>query len=295
MTIGGESQTRTRLTQKIRAYSFDKAELRHLCKILDERVRGAADDEIAHFPQLQQSDEVFAENKGLLRKGFQLTVTATGDDGQQLSGTVESVFESPNFPESLVSLYVNSETALRAWYNYAPRSSLELYLDFSKNDLLDLSPAPSEATPNESRLTVQGLDTTWANGVYSETLALLKKRSTSFSFIHKTNIYDMLLWFVGIPFGFWLAWKLSGPIESSFLQASRFFTNAIYVFVFLVGLLLLRLVFHYGRWVLPLVEYRSPVNRAIRHRITLSVLALAVFGSFLYDAVKWIFRLLVPA
>ena len=86
-------------------------------------------------------------------------------DGQELYGGIDEIFNSPNFPDQIKSIYVNSEIPLRQCYNYYPRNSLELFLDFSKLGLFNLSLLPSQETPNASNLAVQCYDSTWVHGV----------------------------------------------------------------------------------------------------------------------------------
>ncbi|KKL48448.1 hypothetical protein LCGC14_2325400, partial [marine sediment metagenome] len=68
-----------------------------------------------------------------------------------------------------------------------------------------------------------------------------------------------------------------------------FVQNAAYVYVFLASLIFFRLLFHYARWVWPLVEYRSPRNAALKHRVTLGIITLGIVTTLIYDLVKAIF------
>ena len=100
-------------------------------------ILGAGELEVQAFEQRGQTTEEFEANKRILRDGFQLAITAKGHDGKELYGTVEEVFESPNFPENLTVLYVNSSIQLRS-QNYVPRNQVEMYLDFVRPHPLDL-------------------------------------------------------------------------------------------------------------------------------------------------------------
>ncbi len=71
-----------------------------------------------------------------------------------------------------------------------------------------------------------------------------------------------------------------------FGQISEILQSAVYVYVFCFSLILFRVLFDYGRWVFPIVEYQTSTNTALKHRIFWSALAVAVFGNFVYDMFK---------
>lgn len=277
---------KNRLSKDIKSCSLEKDELRKLCEILRERNRAAADIEFAEFKQLQQTDEQFDKTKEIAREAFELKPTIISSEGSDLYGSIEEVFDSPNFPESVEQLYLNGENTLRAIYNYYPRNTFELLLDFSKPDIFDLTLAPSDPTPNRSRLVVQGYESTWTNGVFNEVINFLKQRPAPLSFLHKQSVYDVFVWVVGFPFAFWVSYKASGVVQALFSDLGAFVISAAYLYVFLFALILLRILFHYARWVWPLIEYRSSRNKAMRHRAIIAGLAVTIFSAFIYDILR---------
>jgi hypothetical protein len=126
---GAEQKLTNRLTQEQVSCALTKDDVRKLLSILQERANTAAELEVASFQQLDQTEEVFEDNKRLLRDGFRLRITVSGENGQELYGPVDDVFESPNFPESVKSVYINSESYLRGAYNYTPHNAFELRID----------------------------------------------------------------------------------------------------------------------------------------------------------------------
>lgn len=280
---------KNRLSQKISSLSLDKNELKKLCEILQERFNGAADLEIKAFARGNQTDEEFENNKKTLQECFELKVTISGTNGEELYGATEDVFNSPNFPDDIETFYVNSETILRAVHNYYPRNSFNVFLQFSKPKILDFSFMPSQSTPNESKIEVQGYDATWTNGVFNEITNYFQRRSTSLSIVHNHSIYDVLLWVLGFPFAFWVSFKASSSIETIFSNFNPFVKNAVYLYIFIATLFGFRILFHYLRWVCPLVEYRSPKNKILIHRAVLATLFIGVFGAFIHDVIKYIF------
>ncbi len=278
-----------RMKMDIKSLAIDRDDLKKLCKILQERNNAAADIEESLFQQKDQTDEQYEENKKTLKDSFELKITITGKDGEELWGTIDDVFGSANFPEQVTSLYIDSESFLRNVHNYYPHNSFKIFLDFSKSKIFDLSLMPSHSTPNGSNIEVKGYNATWVNGLFSELKKFFDSRSSTFSIVHGHSIYDVLLWLLGFPLSFWIVSNLSTQIESVFMDISIFATNALYLYIFIGTLLIFRFLFHYLRWVCPLVEFRSKENKMLAHRTILAVLSIGWFGQFIYDILKWLF------
>ena len=276
----------TELSQKITACAFSREDLKTLCEILQESSRAAAEEEISHYMPLDRPLEQVIADRESLRLGFELKVNVRGMDDKGLFGTIPAVFNSPRFPDKVKSLYIDSELDLRNLYNWSPRNHFELFLDFTKPDLFNLSLSPSISTPNASNILVNGLNSDWVSGVYRKVTDFIKEKRTRRGFFHKHSIYDFLLLLVGLPFAFWMTYKLSGLINSTFGKFSIFVRNGAYVGLFFLMLHLFRTLFVYARWVFPIVEYKGSTNTARKHRYILGSLVIAVFGNFLYDLFK---------
>ena len=282
-------QVRNRLTSKISSFSGNKEDLLKLFQVLQERSHAAGEIEVANFKQGVQSEVDFSNNKKTLKEGFDLKPTIVSTDGKELWGRFQDIFESPNFPDQIKSIYVNSEIPLKVGYNYHPANSFELFLDFSKPDLFNLSFLPSQATPNASNIVVQGYDATWTHGVFNEFNSFIKNHPSKLTWLHRHSIYDFLVWIAGLPFGFWVSYKFSGCLNKIFGNVSPFVLNASYVYVFLASMILFRLLFHYARWVWPLVEYQSLKNKSGKHQIAIGAIALGLASAFIWDLIKIIF------
>jgi len=280
---------RNRLTSKISSFSVTKEDLYKLFQILQERSHAAGDIEVSNFKKMDQLDEDYENNKKTIKEGFNLKPTIVSADGKELWGNFKDIFESPNFPDQIKSIYVNSEMPLKAAYNYNPANSFVLFLDFSKPDLFNLSFLPSQATPNESNIAVQGYDATWTHGVFNEFNSFVKSCPSRMTLLHRHSVYDLLVWALALPFGFWMSYKFSGILTKIFGGLSSFVLNGSYVYVFLASLVFFRLIFHYARWVWPLVEHKSSKNRAIKHQIVLGAIALGTLTTFIVDLIKIIF------
>ena len=289
MIQGANQNLTNRLSLERVSCSLDKDALRRLMAILQERANAAADLEIASYQQLDQTDEVFESNKQRLREGFELRITVTGQNGKELFGPLDEVFDSPNFPLDLKYAYINSENFLKGAYNYTPLNSFELFFDFSKPEIFDFTIFPSQPTPNETNVKVIGKDATWTNGVFREVQQFLSEHTSRGAWLHKHSVYDALLWLVGYPLVFWSAYKLSPLIPDSG-DAGPFLKAALYVYVGLLVLVALRALFHYARWVFPTAEYKGQRSRSGAHKATLWALTLGLAGSFLYDVLSTVFR-----
>jgi uncharacterized membrane protein YuzA (DUF378 family) len=281
---------RNKLSWKITSFSVDKTDdLKRLFQILQERCHAAGEIEVSNFKQMEQTAEEYEQNKRIIKEGFELKLTVASIDGQELYGGINEIFNSPNFPEQIKSIYVNSEIPLRVPYNYYPSNSIQLLLDFSKPELFNLSILPSQETPNASNITVQGSDATWVHGVFSESSNFIKRHPAKLTWLHKHSIYDLLVWGFGLPFGFWVTYKLSNILNSIFGKLHSIVQSATYVYVFIASLFLFSLLFRYARWVWPLIEYRSSSNIELKHRIILGAITIGLISKFIYDIIKAIF------
>ncbi len=277
------------LNTQIRCLSIDKEHIQRLLQVLKERCCSACDLELANLKQFDQSDEDFADFKDTLKDAYEVRMTVNATDGQQLIGAVDDVLNSPNYPEDIKSIYIASDSVLKGVYNYTPRNFFQIFFDFSKPKLLDFSLMPSQATPNGSTITVSGYDATWANGVFKELDSFVKKNPSNMTWIHRSGVYDLLVWIIGLPPGFWLCYKLSGFFGRLFGSFSIFVQSAAYVYVFLVVLFGFRLLFHYARWVFPIVEFRIPRNKELAHRVVLGAIILGIVSSVIWDICKSLF------
>ena len=265
--------------------SFDKDELRRLITLLQERLDAAAELEVDNFKKLTQTDEEYEKNKNVLRDGYKIRPTLIGFGGLELFGLATDVFDSPNFPENVKSIYINSSINLKAVHGYSVRNYLELFIDFSRPEIFDFNIMPSGSTPNGSNVKVNGADATWVNGVFHEIQSFISEHKAKAPWLHKHTIYDILLLVIGYPIGFWACFK-AAPVISIVESGGPFLRAALYVYVFIAVLIGFRAFFHYSRWVFPVVEFRYPKSKFLQHRLFLSALLVALISSFVYDVLK---------
>lgn len=280
---------RNRLNKKVKSLSFDKEELKKLLLLLQERANKACEIEcvkVEAMPNIKDLELI----KSDLKKCSELKITIIGINGEELFGSIEEVFASLHFPENVKSMYVNSDLQYRVPHKYYPENSFHLNIDFSKPQVFDFSFLPSERTSNDSQFEVEGSDSTWVNGVFLEIDSFIKYKPSKFPTVHKGGVYDILVWVLGIPFGFWACLKFENILSAGVLTIHSFIANALFVYVFLLSLFLFRILFHYFRWVYPMIEYRYKSERSLIHQAALLSITIGLIGKFIYDVIRYIFR-----
>jgi hypothetical protein len=275
---------RNRLNKKFRSLSLDKDELRNLLKRLQLSADYACQFEIAKVKDIVDEQEVKENVVRNLGTCSPLQVTLRGKDNIELFGSIDDVFDTPSFPEEVLSVYLNSELLYRSNYKYYVGNSFTLFINFSKSKVFDFSLEPSEITPNDSELVVEGSDTLWVNGVYQQVLTAIEDKPSVFPIIHKGGIYDMMVWFLGLPFGFWICYTISSVVKR--ISVNHPFIEVIFfTYCFFLSLFCFRILFQYGRWIFPMIEYRSKRSKTIAHRVVLTSISLGLIGKFIYDAI----------
>lgn len=284
-----KSQIINRLEGDINSLSLTKYELRQLCEILEDRSQSAAELQINQLGDDLEGHDNRAALENNIRDAFRLNITIRGDEGKELFGSISDVFESANFPKNVEAVYVNSDFRAKNIYDFTPGNSFELLLDFSKTDPLNLTTQPSNPTPNISEIEVRGSDTTWANGVFNEVMSFIHQRPSSVRLIHRRSIYDVLVWGIGFPFAFWIAYRLSGPIDQFFGDFPSLVSNGAYLYVTVLVVMLFRSLFMYTRWVWPSVELKNNDSGSFPHRAAIGAITFGIVASLLYDVLWTLF------
>ena len=289
-----EHNVRFNQQKRIRSFSIDRAELRKLLELLQERANAAGEIEEKHFDKLRlqakpQTEEQVEKAKKDLREGFRLFITVSGIDGTELTGNIEDIFASPNFPDEVKTLFFSTDIPLQK-YNYYPRNKMTLFLDFERPSVLNFSIMPSQETANASNIEVNGSDATWVNGVFQEFINYVSRYPSTIPWLHRHTVYDVLVWILGLPLGFWICSKISHFIEIQLFTYSPFLQAALYVYIFLASLILLRVAFHYARWIWPLTEFQSERSTSRKHKAIFGIICSGIGISILYDVLKWLVK-----
>lgn len=281
-----DSIVKNKFSKPIDSLAINKDNLLRFLRLLQERANSACEMECNHVESLIATENL-EKTKEDLRSCAALRTTVVGHGGEELFGSIEEVFDSVSFPEQVKSLYVSSDTIYRSKFNYFPRNRFEVFIDFSKPKVLDFSFFPSDMTPNNSTFNIEGFDNTWVNGVSSEVDKFFIKHSSKLSGIHKNSIYDLIVWTLGIPMAFWTCYKISPHIDSYY---SSFMKNALYVYVFFLSLFILRVLFHYFRWLYPKIQYKSAKDSSMIHRSFFYVVTTGIIIAFIYDILRLVFQ-----
>lgn len=271
----------TELKLPIRTFSVSRETLRGFIEVLQQRCDGALQLELAVLPTSGKPAQEVAQAQQILKDGYRLFLTITGHDGSQLNGELADIFESPNFPSNIATVFFDSASRLKLRENFTTRNSLSLFLDFRRPAVLDFRLMPSQETLNESNFCARGIDPTWVHGVFHEVESFIIEHNSSGAWLHRHTVYDVLVWLIGLPLAFWMTFRAS-PLALKVLP-SEFLRAAFYVYVWFITLVAFRTMFHYARWLWPLVEYRRPETNVVAHRAFWSAILVGVIGSLIYD------------
>lgn len=213
----------------------------------------------------------------LLEDAFCLVVVIKGSRDEQLYGETASIFDSPDLPRPIKSVYFTNDISFkRHSEGKEPINHVSAFIDFSKPDLFDPNPLVSEPTPNESELKVNAQDITFFNAVQKAVEKRLMSRKTWYGSIHRSFSYDIGLWFFALPIGMYFsAYYMDKLIPSG----SKFDLFRWPLFAYFLGLSLIsyRALVAYAKWAFPVNVLIENNDKALRHR-----LALGGFSSWLF-------------
>lgn len=121
---------------RIGAKTLSLEDVKNIYRRLASEVSNQADREIEQIvKKTDQSDEDFEKFKVDARAAFKVTVTITGENAvseeeDSLYGESVDVFDSPNIPERISSIFMTNATAYRSFTRIEPANRFELFLDF---------------------------------------------------------------------------------------------------------------------------------------------------------------------
>lgn len=213
----------------------------------------------------------------LLNDAFCLTTTINGLRDEQLYGESAEVFDSPNLPKPIKSIFFTNANSFKRHANgNEPVNRISVFLDFGKPDLFDPNPLVSAATPNEGNVTVNAQDITYFNAVQKAVEKRLTAHKTWYGAIHRNFAYDVGMWFVALPAALYFS---AFYMDQIIPTGSKFELFRWPLFVYFVGLSLIayRALTAYAKWAFPVNILSENKDRALKHR-----LALGGFTSWLF-------------
>ncbi|WP_141246499.1 hypothetical protein [Actibacterium ureilyticum] len=224
------------------------------------------------------TDEQWEARKAfLLDDAFCLTITVNGLRDQQLYGESAAVFDDPNLPEPIKSIFFTNSTAFqRHASGNTPKNRISVFLDFGKPEVFDPNPLVSAATPNEGNVTVNAQDITFFNAVQKAVEKKVTTHKTWYGAIHRNFAYDIGMWFVALPVSLYFSTYYMDqliPVGAKF----ELFRWPLFIYFVGLSLILYRALTSYAKWAFPVNVLEENKDRALKHR-----LALGGFASWLF-------------
>jgi hypothetical protein len=272
----------------IAAFRMKRGDLKRLYQIINDKqveYRYSLLGNLSKVPS--ESDEDFATRKKEVHDAFVTAASVTGINGESVHGNSEAFFDSPNIPEHIQSILISTKSVPQAVLNIIPLCSVVVFLDFSCPPIFDFSRLPTLPTPNGSNFQVAADNESWFTSANTKLTQFFSDRKTNTNWLHRAAIYDLLLIFLGLPFAIWLAYRVGNAFEKAILPS--IVMSAVYVYAFLSALALFGVLFSYSRWVFPKVGLDSESSSRFRHRALLGAISLALVGTFLADALRYLF------
>lgn len=205
-----------------------------------------------------------------------LSIIIYGFHDRKFTGEFEEIFNDPNIPKPIESIFITNVTSFQRHANGAePMNRIYLHLDFGKPPLLDPNLFVSEQTPNEGKITIKANDITFFSAAQKAVEKHILARKTWYSIIHKNFAYDFGMWLVAAPLSLYLAVYY---MEEFLPKGGSFEAYRWPFFVYLTGIFLVvyRGLIAYAKWAFPVNILEDNKDRAWKHRFVLGAFSLLI-------------------
>lgn len=224
------------------------------------------------------TDEEWEVRKSfLLDDAFRLTITVSGSRDQKFYGETETLFDDPNLPKPIKSIFFTNVNSFRRNANgNEPRNRIIVHLDFGKPEVFDPNPLVSAATPNEGNVTINAEDITFFNAVQKTIENKVTAHKTWYGAIHRNFAYDIGMWLVALPVSLYFSTYYMDyliPTGGKF----EVFRWPLFIYFLGLSLLLYRALTTYAKWAFPVNVLEENKDRSLKHR-----LALGGFSTWLF-------------
>jgi hypothetical protein len=273
----------------IPAYRLRRGDLKRVYKILNDKqleIRERTLPILAIMPN--ETEEQFRVRKKRVSDAFVVSMTVHGAGGELSHGNNEAFLDENNLPYEINSILFNTSSVHQAVLNLLPLCRIMMFLDFTRQPLVDLTRLPTLATPNESNFEITADNESWFTAVNTRLTQFFSEKRTNTNWLHRAGVYDLFLLFGGVPFALWAAYRASLLIDPRYKFPS-IITAAIYVYTFIIALTVVRILFSYSRWVFPKAELESDRSSPLLHRGAWLAIIVPILTGFLYDVLKFIF------
>jgi hypothetical protein len=230
-----------------------------------------------------------AEN--YIRGLFETSFIIIGAKGERILITNGNDIRDVRLPSSVDGIMIDTglkaQTATQGQW-VAHRA--QVYFDFRRSELIDLSNPSGDPTRNISTYRIDAEKPSWAAQV-SEILAdFFKKRTLKSGWLHSKYTYDVFLLVLGIPMALWASFRLGQFIDDSPIGPAPIVPTAARIYVFILALYVFRILFSVVRWIFPQVMLKEErQNPGGKTRTVLGGIVLGVVVAFVTDGIKLLF------
>lgn len=267
----------------IRGCELTLADIKSACRELFKVNRREGERIISEFkkPDDVSADEFAADNLVLLDNAFRLTISVVGFSGTTAYGEDASVFDSPDLPKPIRTIFFTNENAYRRnANNQLPANRFSVSLNFDKPPLVDANSIVSAPTQNDSNISIHANDVSFHRAVRDIVNSKIFVKRKWYSFIHKQFVYDFGIWFVALPY---MLISVSVYLQKYLPPDSPYSYFRVGVFIYAVGLglVIYRALFGYLKWAFPVNSLVENDDLALRHRFFFWGIVLALLANFL--------------
>ena len=240
-------------------------------------------------PSDKTAEQWDAEKQTLLADAFGIIVTVAGANGERLHGNVPEVFDSPNMPARIESIYLSNIVPFERRIGVQPDERFTLLFDFSKPPLLDSQNFVSSRTPNNSHIDAIGNTDTWVGSIIEAVTSVTSQRKISRLGLHKGFSYDVGLFALWLPINIYICYRMSPLLSDVIGRASPLLGTISYAYAFFALAFLFRVLYGYTKWAFPTVELEENKKRTAGHRNFWYVLALGLLATAVWEVGKAFF------
>jgi hypothetical protein len=272
--------------------SLTEEDLRALNTILVRLAGEAADRQVATLTQAQgQSIEDFNAFVQRVRGLLELAVGVHGANGELIGGPGAHVLQAEHLPRSLVRVVFDSGFQHTNQTGFVPLNNFIVTLDFRRPRVLEGLLGVSEEA-NESNVTINGQDATWANGAFTELRGFFNERATHRDWLNSPQSYSVAA-LVGVPLSLYWVYRIDRWFTPSLLPIPDALKVAIYVYIVLVIMFVYRVTFNVARRTFPKLEGPERQTRGMwLQRTPLGVLVAGLLSDILFEIGKALLRLI---
>lgn len=240
--------------------------------------------------KLFKSSEEYEDAKKNVSDLITPFIEIRGNKGEYILSKETTILDESSLPNSIKQISFDNSYLFRYTLNRDPSNYYHIEFDFSKQSIFDFSIGPSVGTSNTSNIKIVGQHKTWVQGSYERIISTLEGYNTKRSWLHLSNIYDLLVWLFVIPLTFLNLSKLEYLLDKFSVNINTLTNVAVHLYIFMIMLFVFMIFFKYTRWLFPYMELKfSLFNTALKHRFFWTTIFLAMIADVVIVIGKLIF------